>query len=138
MEHIASRAVLELAATGNAALPVSPNTVNEGKVNKGMPSTVWLSLGKERNLYNCFKTSYCWSCNSQRPILTRIGNRSTSSCLSTLTEVKWTVFTVVSYTESFPNQNYLDIYFCQTQTEAIFTIYKLLLQVHYVLKLKWI
>lgn len=59
MEHIASRAVLELAATGNAALPVSPNTVNEGKVNKGMPSTVWLSPGKERNLYNCFKTSYC-------------------------------------------------------------------------------
>lgn len=55
-----------------------------------------------------------------------------------LTEVKWTVSRVVSYTEKFPNQNYLDIYFCQIQTEAIFTIYKLLLQLHYFLKLKWI
>lgn len=58
MEHIAFRAVPELTATGNAALPVSPETVNR-QVNKGMPSPVWLSPGKERNLYNCFKMSCC-------------------------------------------------------------------------------
>lgn len=55
-----------------------------------------------------------------------------------LSEMKWTVFRVVSYTQLFPDQNYLDIYFCQTETEAIFTIYKLLFQLHCFLKLKWI
>lgn len=47
MEHIASRAVPELAATENTALPVSPETADR-QVNKGIPSTVWLcQAGKE-------------------------------------------------------------------------------------------
>lgn len=98
MEHIASRAVPELAATGNAALPVSPETVNT-HVNKGTPSTVWLCPGKETNLYNCFKTSYCWSYDNQRPIPTRIKNRHVSSYLSIQAKMKWTVFRVVFYTK---------------------------------------
>lgn len=44
MEHIACRAVPELAATRNAALPVSPNSVKR-QVNKGMPT-----------LYDCPQT----------------------------------------------------------------------------------